>query len=82
MPRRGRVKPLLHKQKTNKCIKVKYEQIGKRKIFDIEIPAVGEVNLQSSLEPLIAKRIHCDVADIWIVDEPYMVTKVINDSEV
>ena len=79
MPRRKKIKPTLHKQKTSKCIKVQYEQIGKRTIKEMEIPVVGEITINSALEPLIAKRLGCDSVDVWVVDEPYMVTKVLNE---
>ena len=76
MPRR-KIKPTLHNQKYDKYVKVKYEQVGKRKIFEMEIPAIGEITIDSALEPLIAKKLGCDSADIFLVDkyefEPYMV---------
>ena len=37
MPRRKLVKPTLHNQKFDRYIKVKYEQIGKRKVFEMEL---------------------------------------------
>ena len=89
MPRRKLVKPTLHNQKFDRYIKVKYEQIGKRKVFEMEIPAIegGEITINSPLEPLIAKRLGCDTADIFLVDkntfEPYMVINpVIEDEQV
>ena len=79
MPRRKLVKPTLHNQKYDRYIKVKYEQTGKRKVFEMDIPALegSEITINSPLEPLIAKRLGCDSADIFLVNknefEPYMV---------
>ena len=78
MPRRKKIKPTLHNQKLDKYIKVKYERMGKRKVFEMDIPVIGEISINSALEPLIAKKLGCSPLDIWLVDrntfEPYMVT--------
>ena len=50
------------------------KQIGKRKTQEIEIAVTNEVSLDSVLEPLIARKVGCDMADVFIVDEPFMVT--------
>tara|TARA_Y100000592_G_C5404940_1_gene285121 strand:+ start:53 stop:301 length:249 start_codon:yes stop_codon:yes gene_type:complete len=78
MPRRKKIKPTPHKGKYNKFIKVQYEQIGKRKSREMEIPVIGEITINSPLEPLIAKKLGVETADIWVIDEPYMVTNMIN----
>ncbi len=89
MPRRKMIKPTLHSKKHDRFIIVKYEQVGKRKVFEMMIPALpnGEITINSPLEPLIAKRLGCDSADIFLVDknefEPYMVINpVIEDEQV
>ena len=86
MPRR-KIKPTPWESKYNKFIKVKYEQLGKRKIFEMDIPVIGEITINSALEPLIDKRLGCDSTDIFLVDkndfEPFMVTNpVISENEV
>ena len=88
MPRK-KIKPTPweSKSKYNKFIKVKYEQLGKRKIFEMDIPVIGEITINSALEPLIAKRLGCDSTDIFLVDkndfEPFMVTNpVVSENEV
>lgn len=80
MPRRKKIKPVPHAGKYEKFIKVKYEQMGKRKTFEMDIPATNEVGLNSMLEPLIARKLGVESADIWIVDEPYMVTNIKEDA--
>ena len=82
MPRRKKIKPTPHKIKGNKCIAVKYEKIGGRTIKEMKIPVLGEITINSYLEPLIAKRLGCDTADVWLVDEPYMVMNRSDDDEV
>ena len=82
MPRRKKVKPTPHEGKYDKFIKVKYELAGKRKTFEMDIPALNEVHLNSVLEPLIAHKHPCDIADVFIVDEPFMVTNRTNDEKV
>jgi hypothetical protein len=88
MPRRKKIAPTLHSQKHERFIKVKYEQTGKRKVFEMDIPALegSEITINSPLEPLIAKRLGCDSADIFLVNknefEPYMVINPRADNEV
>ena len=77
MPRK-KIKPTLHNQKYDRYIKVKYERIGKRKIFEMQIPVTSdEVGVNSQLEPLIARQLDCNASDIFLIDkntfEPYMV---------
>ena len=53
----------------------------------MDIPVIGEITINSALEPLIAKRLGCDSTDIFLVDkndfEPFMVTNpVISENEV
>ena len=73
MPRR-KIKPTPHESKYKKYVRVKYEVVGKRKTFEMDIPAINEVHLNSVLEPLIAHRHPCSMEDVFIVDEPFMVT--------
>jgi|MDSZ01.2.fsa_nt_gb hypothetical protein len=80
MPRRGRVKPTPHVGKYDKFVKVRYEVIGKRKTFEMDIPAINEINLSSVLEPIIAHRHPCKMEDVFIVDEPFMVMNIKEDS--
>ena len=75
-------KPILHNQKIDRFVVVKYEQIGKRNPFTMEIPASGEVGVNSMLEHYVAKKLGVDTADIWIVDEPYLVTNRKEENEV
>jgi hypothetical protein len=83
MPRRKMIKPTPHKIRGDKCIIVKYEKIGGRKVKEMMIPASEEITINSYLEPLIAKKLGCDTADVWLVDEPYMVVnRSNNDNEV
>ena len=82
MPRRKKIKPTPHKIRGEKCIIVKYEKIGGRTIKEMKIPASGELTINSYLEPLIAKRLGCDTADVWLVDEPYMVMNRSDKDEV
>ena len=89
MPRRKMIKPTLHKPAGRKhydrYVKVKYERVGKRKIFEMDIPAIGEITINSVLEPLIAQKLGCDSADIFLIDkdvfEPYMVVNPRVDDE-
>ena len=54
----------------------------------LKLPVVLlKVNINSALEPIIAKKIGCDSADIFLVDkndfEPFMVSNpVISENEV
>ena len=88
MPRK-KIKPTLHKPAGRKhydrYVKVKYERIGKRKVFEMDIPAIGEITINSALEPLIAEKLGCDSADIFLVDrhefEPYMVINPVIEDE-
>tara|TARA_R100000808_G_C2147759_1_gene155794 strand:+ start:2030 stop:2290 length:261 start_codon:yes stop_codon:yes gene_type:complete len=84
MPRRKKVKPTPHEGKHNKFIRVKYEQLGKRKSREIDIPTSpnGDITINSPLEPLIARQVGCESADIWIIDEPYMITNRMDENEV
>lgn len=76
MPRKKyNVKPTLYNQDYDKFAKVKYSILGKKGVQDMEVPIKTAEGVHGVV-PIIARHHGCETADIWLEEEPLIITNI------
>ena len=81
MPRKKyNVKPTLYNQKHDRYAKVKYTLFGKRGVKMMEVPLETPEGIHG-VYSIIAKHHGCETADVWLEEEPLIITNIRKDDE-